>query len=303
MFDEIIGHTEVKNYLQKALSQKVLPNTILFSGMEGIGKKKMAFALAKILLQATPDHHPDFHLLVPEGKSGLHSIESIRDAIHESHVAPYSSRVKVFIIESAERMQPASSNALLKTLEEPLLDSYWILLSSSIQEILPTILSRCAKIPFHPLNSSEIVTILQILKKPIELAPFSHGSLAKILELSNCPQMEEVQPLLFSLFSKNITYPEQALQLEKIEKLMETEDPLQYQQRVKHLFTLISMYFRDGILRETNPKSPYFFFSDHSCRKTSSNWEEILDEVRLGFERNIKLTTVLEYLLLKTRFR
>ena len=303
MFDEIVGHIEVKNYLQKALLQKKLPNTLLFSGIEGIGKKKMALALAQKLLQKFPENHPDFHLLTPEGKSGTHSIESIRDAIGESHTAPFQAQVKVFMIESAERMQPASSNALLKTLEEPTLDSYWILLSSAPQEILPTILSRCAKIPFHPLATSEIFSILQKLKKPTELAPFSHGSLTKILEISNFPQMEEIQSLLFSLFSENITYPQQSIQLEKIEKLIDTEDPVQYQTRVKHLFALISMYFRDGILRETTPKSPYFFLQNQTCRTAQTNWEEILDEVRLAFERNIKLTTVLEYLLLKIRFR
>ena len=141
MFEEI---------LKKALLQEKLPNTLLLSGPRAEGKKTALWLSTQLLKATALETHPDFHLLAPEGKGGLHSIEAIRNAIDISHSAPYSAPAKVFLIESAESMQPVAANALLKTLEEPVLDSYWILLSERPQEILPTILSRCSKFSSQP---------------------------------------------------------------------------------------------------------------------------------------------------------
>jgi len=139
----------MNEYLKKALAENQLPNTLLFVGAEG---KQAALELADTLRCAKTD----LHVLVPEGK--LHSIESIRQSIDISHSAPFESPCKVFIIEAAEHMQPAAANALLKTLEEPVLDSYWILLATHPAELLPTIVSRCSKVVFQgsapPLNQA-----------------------------------------------------------------------------------------------------------------------------------------------------
>ena len=63
-------------------------------------------------------------------------------------MAPFEAKAKVFIIKDADRMLPPSANALLKTLEEPTYDSYIIMTTSNLDEILPTIASRCFKINF-----------------------------------------------------------------------------------------------------------------------------------------------------------
>ena len=186
MFDE---------YLKKALAEGKLPNTLLLSGSTIEGKKAAHWLASELLRAARFETHPDFHLLVPEGKSDLHSIESIRDAIDVSHSAPYSALVKVFLIESADRMQPAAANALLKTLEEPVLDSYWILLSERPQEILPTILSRCSKLS-------------------------ARGSDVE----PSAPPFQEAKKLLLSLLDGKISYPKLFQTLEKIGELMEEND-------------------------------------------------------------------------------
>jgi len=196
-------------YLKKALAEKKLPNTLLLSGSEALGKKTALWLSSELLQTKRVDTHPDFHSIVPEGKSSLHSIESIRTAIDTSHGAPYSAPVKVFLIESAERMQPAAANALLKTLEEPVLDSYWILLSERPQEMLPTILSRCAKLSaqaedFQPVTS----------------------------------EFQEAKELLLFLVESRPSYPKLSQVLEKIGELMEEKDPAP-------LFTALAYAFRE----------------------------------------------------------
>lgn len=299
MFDEILGHSSVKEYLTRALSENRLPNTLLFSGLDGIGKRTLALHLSSELMKIPlsrilSGNAADFHFITPEGKSGLHSIDSLRKAIDLAHEAPFEAPAKIFLVEAIERMQPAAANALLKTLEEPHLDTYWILLTSSIREILPTILSRCAKIPFQPLTTPQVVQLLEQKGHPTHLAPFAHGSISKALELAQHPESEEARELLFSLLENAPHYPRLLQALELIEKLLETEEPLLKTRRADHLFTSIALYYRDQELRQIDPASSHLFFPKTPQRSTLPRWEEPLDQARLAFERNIKLSTCLE---------
>src|SRR5690606_7547809 len=126
-----------------------------------------------------------------------------------------------------ERMQPASANALLKTLEEPTPDTTFILLSSNIQEMLPTILSRCTVLYFQPLPEEDIVQLLAKKNLPAHFAKLSHGSAGRAFELAERPELEEQRKILFSLLANKPSYPASALQLEKIEAFIkEEEDPI-----------------------------------------------------------------------------
>src|SRR3989344_960555 len=163
MFDQILGNEQIKAYLTKACLENRLGSTLLFSGPDGVGKRLFANALAAHLLKAPlsrieQNNHPDFHVLPPEGKSGVYPIEKIRSMIDEGHVAPFESSCKVFVLEDAERMQLASANALLKTLEERLDGVAFMLLTSQPKEILATILSRSTVLSFQPLREKETAT-------------------------------------------------------------------------------------------------------------------------------------------------
>ena len=201
--------------LRKAICTASVPNTMLFSGSDASLLRKNALITAASLLgsplpRLEGNNHPDFHAVVPEGKSALHSIESIRAAIEASHIAPFEAKAKFFLLESAERMQPAAANALLKTLEEPVLNSYWVLLSTKPKELLPTILSRCVQYTFNSASQEA-----------------SKG---------------EESRLLRSLLTERPRYPKLAASLEKIEKALEGEEA---QTKILNLFVEIADYFRD----------------------------------------------------------
>jgi len=93
-------------------------------------------------------NHPDIFFVEPSGASSSIGIDRIRAAIRQANMKPYEARKKVFIINEAHSMNRASSNAFLKTLEEPPLDTTFILISRSEELLLPTIVSRCQVIKF-----------------------------------------------------------------------------------------------------------------------------------------------------------
>lgn len=186
MFEHLFGNEEIKRALIRMVETKAIANSLLFAGPEGVGKGLFAIALAETLLGHT--NHPDLHLLHPEGKLGLHSIHSLRRFSEEVAMAPFQGKWKVFIIHDAERMLPTSSNALLKTFEEPPLDTLIILLSSQPTALLPTILSRCRKVYFRPIAEQEIAHYLQEKHRvgsdeARRISYLAHGSIGKAVRL------------------------------------------------------------------------------------------------------------------------
>lgn len=124
------------------------PQVLLFEGPKGVGKGECSISFALELLKTTKKDPPDLRQLFPEGKAHHHPMHAIKRFIEEASLPPFEAEKKVFIIHEAERMLPSSSNALLKTLEEPLPAVVIILVTSHSDRLLPTITSRCFSVPF-----------------------------------------------------------------------------------------------------------------------------------------------------------
>jgi DNA polymerase-3 subunit delta' len=88
-------------------------------------------------------------------------VDVIRESvIPEASRSPFEAKMKVFIIEEAERMNPAAQNALLKTLEEPPTDTVFVLISDREEELLETISSRCRVVRLESVPEHRIVSLL-----------------------------------------------------------------------------------------------------------------------------------------------
>ncbi len=188
-FSHLIGNAQAKEILSRLVLHKTVPQVLLFHGPRGIGKGLFALRLANSLLRSTKSQHPDLHILHPDPDSGQHPIAVIRQLIQETSLPPFEAPCKVFIIHDAEKMLPTSSNALLKTLEEPPSDTQFILLSSEPSILLPTIISRCSKVPFYPVSDEELTRFLiekHHAPDAKKIALLSEGSVAEALNrLSN----------------------------------------------------------------------------------------------------------------------
>src|SRR5262245_4910664 len=121
IFQDYLGNKSALGRLEKMIEKTQVPHLLLFSGIEGIGKRSIAMAFARRWLQNTSDR--DLHLLKPEGKTGMLSIKSVRRVIETLNLSPFVALGKVAIFDEAERMLPTSANALLKILEEPPADT------------------------------------------------------------------------------------------------------------------------------------------------------------------------------------
>jgi len=171
-FSHIIGNEPVKLFLARMLEKNTFSHSLLFAGIDGIGKGLFAEAFAKAVIcrnDPTGSHrakldakiHPDLRFYHPEGKSGMHSIDSMRQFSEDVYLPPYESDKKIFIIYDADRMMSYSANALLKTFEEPADHSIIILITRTPTALLPTVLSRCCTFFFKALSDQEIITYIQ----------------------------------------------------------------------------------------------------------------------------------------------
>ncbi len=230
-FSHLIGNDPIKGYLTRMIERDAVGNALLFSGPDGVGKRLFAEAFAGVLL-GTPDilHHPDVHIYRPEGKVGLHSIESMRQFSEQVYLSSYKSPWKIFIIHDADRMLTYSANALLKTFEEPSPDSIILLISHAPESLLSTVVSRCRHIPFQPIEEAEIARFLQE-QKGIEAeaaeqyASFSHGSLGSALQIASGTHNEAKQIITDTLIQGKVSDYAQLSQLAKrLSETLESEE-------------------------------------------------------------------------------
>lgn len=154
-----------KQRLERFIQSGNIPHALLFAGPQGAGKSATAIQFAVDLLQTSkkPENHPDIHTYFPEGKAGMHPIESIRMLAQEASLAPYEGQWKIFIIHESEKMLPTSSNALLKILEEPAKQTLIILISHHPANLLATVRSRCQTLEFPPQSKPHIDTAILAL--------------------------------------------------------------------------------------------------------------------------------------------
>ncbi|MBI5272573.1 MAG: DNA polymerase III subunit [Chlamydiia bacterium] len=301
MFDGILGNEPIKSYLRGALAKGRLAHALLFSGLDGIGKSLFAERVAARLLGASLERvlknaHPDFHPMHPEGKTGLHTIERLRSLIDTVHMEPFESPSRVFVIYEAERMQPAAANALLKTLEEPSSTTFFFLLARAAQDLLPTLVSRCAVLHFQPLKEEEVASLLKQRGLSERFAKLGNGSIGQALEYAAHPLLEGN---LFSFLAEPKSYPEIVRFCEKTEKEVEDEDPIKRSRNIDRLLAAILMWHRDQALRcVTSIENRRLFFPEAPPAQKPlpplSAVETILEETRTALSRNMRFAVCLE---------
>jgi DNA polymerase-3 subunit delta' len=170
LFDKIIGHKAVLAHLKRILNSETRPHALLFTGPSGVGKKLAAIAMAQGLLcqnkvkpcgkcssclRLSKMQHPDLLLTGPQDAATI-KIEQIREIQNFVSLKSYEGRGKVIVIDEVQAMTAQGANALLKTLEEPPENCYFILLTGNKSGVLGTIQSRCQKILFGSLTPQDL---------------------------------------------------------------------------------------------------------------------------------------------------
>lgn len=181
---QTFGHNGAKSILEGQLKTNMFAHAYLFSGPQGIGKKTLAFEFAKkVLVTEKPESHPDFHIL--DAGSEEIKMEQVLDFIPKLSFKPFLGGKKVAIINNAENLNQQSSNALLKTLEEPS-SSIIIILIAGSGRLLPTIVSRCQVLNFSNFSPEQLKEFSESSKISVsdEVIGLSFGSIARLKQLA-----------------------------------------------------------------------------------------------------------------------
>ena len=167
----LYGYENYFNYFVKLFMNKNVPNTILFSGPKGSGKSTFAYHLINYFLSKNENNaysiknfsidrnnssfkhlinntHPNFFLIENNFLENDIKIEQIKKLLKFLNKSTYSKDLKIVLIDNAEDLNLNSSNALLKSVEEPTSNTFFILIHDSYSSILDTIKSRCTEFKF-----------------------------------------------------------------------------------------------------------------------------------------------------------
>ena len=176
---------EVNTLLERIIKSKSFANGYIFCGAEGVGKKKAAFQFIKEIFKQSSfndsieeniNNHPDFLIIEPislletkVSKSGseiikVAQIRNIKSFLGQKSI---TAEKKIVLINDAHLLNEAASNCLLKTLEEPS-NGIFILLTSKLNILLDTIISRCQIVRFRSLSAKRITSISKEYLDPLK---------------------------------------------------------------------------------------------------------------------------------------
>lgn len=175
----LVGHRAVRERLLERSTAGRLGGALLFMGPDAVGKRRVALELAqrelcfrrtacgecegcRMFNDPLPAELPNLLRIAPEGKAGLIRIGAIRGddlveggVIQWAHHAPPPGCHRWILVEDAHRLNGASANMLLKTLEEPPPGTHFLLITHRVDAMLQTIRSRCERVAFQPLTPDE----------------------------------------------------------------------------------------------------------------------------------------------------
>jgi DNA polymerase-3 subunit delta' len=222
-FDAILDQEVVVRALRAAIEKERVAHAYIFVGPSGVGRKLAASVFARSLNceQAqgvdpcgecsncrliAEGKHPDVQTIMPVKRSSTITVEQIEALLPFAHMRPLRGKHKVFIFSEADRLRIETANKMLKTLEEPPPQTAFILITEKIENVLPTVASRCQPIKFGRLRTESVKHILIAdfdvdPQSAATAAGLAGGQVTRGLEFADSKRIEIVLDIVKSLES------------------------------------------------------------------------------------------------------
>ncbi|MDE6943242.1 MAG: DNA polymerase III subunit delta [Lachnospiraceae bacterium] len=321
-FTDIVGQEQLKEHLQNAIATNKVSHAYIINGERNAGKEFIARVFAMTLQcekgetepcgechsckQALGNNQPDI-IYISHEKPNTIGVEDIRVQINgDIAIKPYSSPRKIYIINEGEKMTPQAQNALLKTLEEPPEYAVILILTTNVEAMLPTVLSRCVVLNMKPVSDRLVKKYLMEqlavpdYKANISVA-FARGNIGKAKMLASSEEFEKVKDEAITLV-KNINDMEISEIVKAIKKISE------YKFDVNDYLDILMAWYRDVLLfKATKDVNSLVFKEDiqqimrMSDRSTYEGIEQIvnaLQSAKKRLEANVNFDLTMELLFL-----
>ncbi len=247
-FSDLVGQKEIVVTLRNALDSGNINHAYLFTGPRGTGKTSMARLLAKTLnctnrqngepcnvceqcVEITAGN--SFNVIEIDAASNR-GIDSIRELREKVMVRPSQGQYKIYILDEAHMLTTEAFNALLKTLEEPPEHAIFVLATTDVHKMLPTVLSRCQRFDFKRITTRQIVAHLDFVAGE-EHVQLERGA-AELIARAAAGGMRDA----LSLLDQAIAYSGTEISLPKVQTMLGVADPRAIQKFVTHIALLES---------------------------------------------------------------
>lgn len=244
LWEEIIGHDEVKRVLERSLVHPA-PGYV-FCGPSGIGKSTLARGFVRGLLEypsgKSLDLHPDFLTLKRDPDTKQIGADAIRELVTQMYLSPALGKRRIALIQEADLLNATASNALLKAVEEPKANNIYLFTATSYGRMPHTLQSRLVRLQLHPCSSAEMskwLVGLGYAKEQVEdSVPLAGGCPGRVKRILAEPELWQTRKQLAEelLTACNKTMGARLELLQRMKKTIEQEtDPIEAWKACVHL--------------------------------------------------------------------
>lgn len=322
-FKDIIGQEQIKDHLTHAIEQGKISHAYVINGERFSGKEFIANVFAMALQCEHPDgvepcqqchsckqalsgNQPDI-IRVTHEKPNTIGVDDIRTQLNRDiAIKPYSSPRKIYIIQEGEKMTAQAQNALLKTLEEPPAYAVILILTTNVDALLPTILSRCVVLNMKPVRDDLVKKyLMEELQIPDYKAnvcvAFARGNLGKARQLASSEEFDHIKEEAVSML-KYVQDMEINEMLAAVKKIQE------YKFDVEDYLDILAIWYRDVLLFKATNDANHLIFKEEiqyikKCadRCAYEGIEDILkalDKAKSRLKANVNFELTMELLLM-----